>query len=142
MAKKKKKKKVNCSLLNEVDNALDSTYENIINEIQEFQLQLNLADQQARKKVRKQIRKDPSYFQNSRERVEARREVVNQIEGNNLLERVQKLFQDLCPIIVVISRLIASLILGILSLEPVKMYIKPKTLETMNSIYNLAIAIK
>ena len=48
---------------------------------------------------------------------------------------------DIAPIIVVIGRLIASLILAILSLDCVKMNINPKTLETMKAVYNKAIAI-
>lgn len=140
MSKKKKAKK-SISILNEVDKNLNKTYDNILEEIQEMQLQLNLAEQQARKKAKKKIKKDPNYFATSNERLEARKEVIREIEGTNLLDRVQRLFADIVPIVVIISRLIASLILAILSFEPVKLHIKPETLQKLTNCYNMAVKI-
>ena len=139
--KKKNKEKKSISILNEVDKTLNRTYDNILEEIQEMQLQLNLAEQKARKKAKKKIKKDPNYFATSNERLEARKEVIKEIEGSNLLERVQKLFNDIIPVVVVISRLIAALILAILSFDPIKMHIKPETLKKLTNCYNAAILI-
>lgn len=140
MAKKKKKKSI--SILNEMDNTLNTTYSNIIDEIQDMQLQLNLAEQKARKKVKKKIKKDPNYFDTSVERMEARQQVIERIEGTNLLDRIISVLKDIVPVVIVISRLIASLILSILSFEPIKTRIKPETLKKMNNVYNTAMSVK
>lgn len=136
-----KKKKKSISILNEVDKKLDHTYDNIIEEIEEMQLQLYLADQEARKKAKKKIKKDPNYFSTSTERIEARKKVLTKIEGNNLLTKIENLFKDIIPIVVIISRLVASLILAILSIDKVKLFIKPDTLNKMTSVYKTAISI-
>lgn len=140
--KKKKKKHQSISILKEVDKTLNGTYDDIMEEIQDMQLQLFIADQKAQKKAKKKIKKDPNYFATSIERTEARKKVIKQIEGNSLLERLEKLFRDICPLIIVIGRLVASLILCILSFEPIKIHIKPETLEKLNSVYKTAISIK
>ena len=140
--KKKKKKHQSISILKEVDKTLNGTYDDIMEEIQDMQLQLFIADQKAQKKAKKKIKKDPNYFATSIERTEARKKVIKQIEGNSLLERLEKLFRDICPLIIVIGRLVASLILCILSFEPIKIHIKPETLEKWNSVYKTASSIK
>lgn len=139
---KKKNPKKSVSILNGIDSTLNTTYEDIMKEIEEYQLELYLAEEKARRKARKKLKKDPYYFDTSIERINARKEVIQKIEGTSLLDRIQKLFKDICPIIVVISRLIASLILGILSFEPIKTHIKPETLAKLQGVYSTAIAIK
>ncbi len=142
MSKKKNKKKNNGSLLTHIDNTLDKTYNSIIEEVQDLQYQLNMADQKARKKAKKKIKENPNYFDTSIERLEARKEVVKKIEGDNLLDRIQSLFKDMVPIVLVISRLIASLILAILSLDIVKTHINPNTLLKMQKIYQLTTSVR
>ena len=140
--KKKKKKQKSISILNEVDKTMGKTYDNIIQEIEDMQLQLYIADQKARKKAKKKMRKDPNYFKNSEERMKARREVIETMEGKNFFDRIEKVLKDIAPIVVLISRLVASLILSILSLDVVKMNIKPETLGKMKNVYQLAVSVK
>lgn len=137
-----KKKKKNNGVLKHIDNTLDKTYTNIIEEVQDLQYQLNMADQKARKKAKKKIKENPNYFDTSIERLEARKEVVKKIEGDNLLDKIQSLFKDMVPIVLVISRLVASLILAILSLDIVKTHINPQTLLKMQKIYQLTTSIR
>ena len=121
---------------------LNGTYDDLMKEIEDMQLRLNFADQKARKKAKKMSKrksKNPVDLENLRK--EARMEVIGKMESNNFLDRVMNILNDISPIIVVIGRLIASLILAILSLDCVKINIKPKTLETMKAVYNKAIAI-
>ena len=141
-AKKKKENKKPISIINEVDKTLNMTYDAIMSEIEELQLELYLAEEKARKKARKKIKKDPYYFDNSLERIEARKEVIQRIEGTNLLDRIENVFKDICPIVIIIARLIASLILAILSFEPIKTHIKPETLSKLQKIYQSSLNIK
>jgi hypothetical protein len=143
MAKKKKKKKNSISILKEVDKTLDGTYDDLMKEIEEMQLRLNYADQKARKKAKKlSKKKGGQYCDYETLRKEVRMEVVGHMESNNFLERVMKVLNDIAPIIVVIGRLIASLILAILSMDVVKLNIKPETLASMDKVYKKAMAVR
>lgn len=142
MAKKKKKRKKSISILHEVDKTLNGTYDDLMEEIQEMQMQLNAAEMKARKKAKKKGKKNPAYYDYNQLRKEARENVVRQMEGDNFLERIFKTLEDIAPVIVVIARLVASLILAILSFTAVKVNIKPETLQKMNVVYKKAMAIQ
>ena len=143
MSKKKKTKKKSISILNEVDKQLTGTYENIMEEIQEMQLKLNLADQKARKKIKKMGKKKNQYAEYRAEKIrrDARKEVIEEIEGSNFLDKAMNVLKDLAPIVVLISRVIASLITAILSVDRVKLMIKPETLDKLNRVYQKAMSI-
>lgn len=139
MPKKNKKRKI--SILSEIDTTLNNTYDNIIEEVQDMQLQLFEAEEKARKKAKKKIKKDPNYFGNSEERLNARKEIIQRIEGDSLLERIERSFKDIAPIVIIIARLVASFILAILSFEPIKLHIRPETLRKLQSVYETALRI-
>lgn len=142
--KKKKKKKEEVSLLDTVDNTLNHTYEEIRQEIEDIQTEIYEADMKAAKKMKKKLKKDgynSGTFYQDKYRIEVRKEALNKIEGNNLLDRIEKVLKEVSPIIILIGRLIASLILSILSIDAVKVFIKPDTLSKMDSVYKLAMAI-
>lgn len=141
MGKKKKKKKKETSILVGVDNTLDYTYDSIKSEIEGYQYQIYLAEEEARKKVRKKLKKDPNYFETSVERLEARKDVIAKIESSSLLDRVEDAMKSLKPVVVLISRLVASLILAILSFTSIKTHIKPETLNKLEAVYKVAMSI-
>lgn len=145
MSKKKGKKKhqKKVSLLKEIDGQLDASYEDLMKEIEEMQYQIYLADEKARKQAKKKKKKDKGYEFNYTElQKQARREVVSKMEGNNFLDRVMKFIEDITPIVISISRLVAALIVCILSIDTVKASIKPDTLKKMNTVYTKAMSIK
>jgi phage-related tail protein len=145
MSKKKGKKKhqKKVSLLKEIDGQLDASYEDLMKEIEEMQYQIYLADEKARKQAKKKKKKDKGYEFNYTElQKQARREVVSKMEGNNFLDRVMKFIEDITPIVISISRLVAALIVCILSIDTVKASIKPDTLKKMNNVYTKAMSIK
>ena len=67
---------------------------------------------------------------------------IYKFNRDNLLDKIQSLFKDMVPIVLVISRLVASLILAILSLDIVKTHINPQTLLKMQKIYQLTTSIR
>lgn len=143
MAKKKKKnKKKNISILHEVDTSLNGTYDDLMKEIEEMQLRLNYADSKARKLAKKKGKKNPQFYNYDRLRKEAREEIISQMEGNNFLERIMNVLNDIAPIVVIIARLVASIILAILSVSSVKVNIKPETLSKLQFVYGKAMAIQ
>ena len=146
MSKKKKTKKKQKSILSltEIDSSLNGSYESLIEEIQEFQLKLNIADAKAMEKQRKKmLRQDmgviPYYV--SKDKVKAREKLIKEMEKTNFLGRLEETFKNLVPCIVLIARLVAALIIAILSVEPIKKVIKPSTLNHLTKVYNVAMAI-
>ena len=75
------------------------------------------------------------------ERLEARKDVISKIESSSLLDRVEDAMKSLKPVVVLISRLIASLILEILSFTSIKTHIKPETLTKLEAVYKVAMSI-
>ena len=143
MSKKKKKKK-DFSVLAEVDGVLTDTYEELMKDIKEMQAKLAVADVKAKKKLKKYNKKhpnDPRLYNNDTFRIHVRNEVLKDMNQSNFLDRVYKTLQDLVPVVTVIARLVASLILSILSVDAVKIHIKPNMLEKLTLVYNTAMAI-
>lgn len=137
MSKKKRKK---TPILKAVDNQLDHTYDALMSEIQEMQLKIYYADQKAKKKAKKAARrKQQVNFDEIRK--QTRMEVLQTMENTSFLDRAMNVIKSIAPIVVVIGRLIASLILAILSLDSVKMNIKPEILKKLNSVYNAAMSV-
>lgn len=143
---KKKKKKSNKSikLLKELDKTLTVSHDSLIEEIEETQRRLAEADARALKKQKKKLRKEmgaiPYYV--SRGRVRAREEAIRRMEETNLLERVEKSFKMMSPLVIIIARLIAVLIDAILMIEPIRRLISPETIKKMDSVHRLAMAIR
>lgn len=138
MGKKKKKKKESISILEEIDSSLDDSYTSIMQEIQDYQMELYIADKKQREKLKKKLEKDPYYFDTSSAKAKARRKTLARMEGNNFFDRVEKVLEDLCPVVVIIGRLICSLILSILSIDVVKMNVSTDTLKKMQHVYQVA----
>jgi len=148
MSKKKKNKnkknKKSIMLLSEIDSSMNGTYESLIEEIQEIQLKLNIADAKAMEKQRnKMIRQEmgaiPYYV--SKDKVKAREKVLKQMETTNFLGRIEDTFKNLVPCVILIARLVAALIVCILSVEPIKRVIKPAMLNRLDTVYKVAMAI-
>ena len=61
MSKKKQKKKKkggqSISILQEMDRNMDTTYKNLLQEIEDYQMEIYIADRKARKKERKRLKK-------------------------------------------------------------------------------------
>ena len=139
-----KKKKKSISILEEVDKSLNQTYDDLMEEIQVMQIKLNQADQKAAKKAKRKAKKKKdqnAYFELEAERREIRKKMLEDMSSNNFLERVQNVLKDLVPIVKIIARMVASLILAILSIDSVKVHIKPETLTKLQNVYNSAMAI-
>ena len=149
MSKKKKNKKTqktkkSIMLLSEIDTSMNGTYDTLIEEIQEMQLRINIADAKAMEKQRKKmIRQDmgviPYYV--SKDRVKARERELKRMEETKFLDRIEDTFKNLVPCVILIARLVAALIIALLSVEPIKRIISPVMLNKLNSVYKLAMSI-
>lgn len=140
MGKKKKKDKANGVFLKDIDRSISKSYDGIIEEISMYQSMLKTYDRKALKKARKRssIRKGITYDMLRRE---GRMNILRDIEDSNILVRIQNIFNDLVPVVILIARLVASLILSILSIPAVKVHISEGTLTLLTSIYQKAMEI-
>ena len=138
MSKKKKDKKKESGILYQVDMSLNSQYEGIRDEIEYLQYELKQAEKKGKKKAKKKMKKNGFYPYHYE--LEARKKVIDKMEESNLLGRTEKCLQDLRPICTIIARLIAALILAILSLDAIKSIIRPETLAKMGKIYEFAMS--
>lgn len=141
--KNKKKQNKSINLLKSIDKSIDKTYTSLIEEIEDYQRRLNKSDKSIIKNQKKKLRKEMGVipYYTCKERVKVREKMIKDMEKTKLLERVEKSFDNLIPIVSIIARLIAVLIVSILSIEPIRCLIKPKTLDRMTTVYKVAMSI-
>lgn len=141
--KKNKKKgghKQKRSWLGDVDKNLNHQYVNILKSVQFYQEELDMADKKALKKARKRARKGlPSNYK--RLKLQNRLQLLSELHDGNFFDIIMDTLSQLAPIIVIIARLVASLILAILSLDIVRMYISKETLTMIDIVYRKAMSI-
>ena len=138
--KKKKKKQKKDNLLFEVDNSLNSQYLGIKDEIEFLQMEWDRARIKCKKKAKKKMKKSGEFYPYEFEMKE-RKKLIKKMEDSNLLSRTQICLEDFKPICLIIARLIAALIVAILSLDAIKVYLKPETLSKMSKVYELAMSV-
>lgn len=140
--KKKKKEKREPGLLEEIDNNIYGQYKNMVENIKDIQYRIEEADRKATRKVKaKALRNNDYCVPPVLERLEIRKRAVNELECNGIFDTVTQIIKDLIPIAKIIGRLVASLIVAILSVDRVKLFIKPKTLSKMDNIMKFALSI-
>lgn len=137
--KKSNRKKI--QLLKEIDDSMNGTYQDIMDEISEYQYELNIAEKKARKKMKKNLKKDKSYVYDNSDRIEVRQRIIKSMESSDFLNRVESSFSQTGTVIITICRLVAALILAILSFEPIKALISKSSLNKMSSVYNFAMSV-
>lgn len=140
MAKKKHKGKEEVPILYRIDNSLDKKYENVLKEIEVMKAEIEKADRKGKKLAKKKLKKNNDFYQLSYE-IKKRKEVVENMERKNLFDKIEAAIKGIRPICVLIARLVAALIVAILSLDAIKKYISPKTVKKLSSLYNLAMQV-
>ena len=140
MAKKKKETK-KVSILKEYDNMMNDTYDDLLEEIQDMQMIIASEDRKIAKKAKKAAKKGKGYYNVNQEKRKVRQHVIGKMESTNWMTRIMQILKDIAPIITIIARLVASLILSILSVDEVKVNISKATLAKLNNIYSKAMVI-
>ena len=141
MAKKKKKQNKRISILKEYDSMMNDTYDDLLEEIQDMQMIIASEDRKIAKRAKKAAKKGKGYYNVNLEKRKVRQHVIGKMEETNWLDRIIQILKDIAPIIVVIARLVASLILSVLSVDEVKVNISKETLSKLNNIYSKAMVI-
>lgn len=139
MAKKKKAKKKKQKNQPTMDDLLDYQYVSIVDEIEHYQAEIKRADRKAKKRAMKAF--TGKGFYPYEYQLAARERVINEMEDSNILDKCIRIFRELKPIVKIISRLVASLIVSILSLSMIRSKIKKPTLKKLQLVYELAMKI-
>lgn len=140
MGKNKTKHQKSPSFLSSIDNNLKDSHKKIMSEITEYQIILEASDKKARKKAKKKSNKRRGITYEMLQR-DAREKIIKDMEGDNFFDRLSSILSDIGPLIILISRLVAGLILSILSITSVKVNINPDTLIKMNTLFEKAMTI-
>lgn len=140
MSKKKKKKQKKEKLLYEVDNSLNAQYMGLKDEIEYLQMEWDRTRAKCKKKAKKKMKKNGGFYPYEYEMKE-RKKLIKKMEDSNLFSRTESCLEDLRPICLIIARLIAALIVAILSIDAIKLYLKPETMEKMTRVYELAMSV-
>ena len=140
MSKKKKKKQKKEKLLYEVDNSLNAQYMGLKDEIEYLQMEWDRTRAKCKKKAKKKMKKNGGFYPYEYEMKE-RKKLIKKMEDSNLFSRTESCLEDLRPICLIIARLIAALIVAILSIDAIKLYLKPETIEKMTRVYELAMSV-
>ena len=140
MSKKKKKKQKKEKILYEVDNSLNAQYMGLKDEIEYLQMEWDRTRAKCKKKAKKKMKKNGGFYPYEYEMKE-RKKLIKKMEDSNLFSRTESCLEDLRPICLIIARLIAALIVAILSIDAIKLYLKPETMEKMTRVYELAMSV-
>lgn len=141
--KKKKSKKQNERIhaLQQYDDYMNQTYDDLLEEIQDMQLIIAMEDRKIQKKAKKAAKKGKKYYNINEEKRKVRQQVLGKMEETNWLQRIYNTLEEVAPLIVVIARLVAALILSILSIDGIKTRIDKPTLEILNKVYSKAMVV-
>ena len=127
------------NVLYTMDMSLDYQYANLIDEIELYQAEIRRADKKAKKKMSKKF--NGKGFYPYEYQLEAREHVIHEMSDASFFDRVLKCIQELVPVAIIIARLVASLIIAILSVSQIQGRIKPDTLNKMKNVYNIAMQV-
>ena len=146
MGKKKKKKKYDYRRdLKLLDRDMHDTYKNIIKDIKVMHEELYTEDMKAKKRAKKKAKgdkkKEKYYYHNDYERKMKRLQKIKELEGSDLFDRVLYNMDGTASIVKIISRLVAALILAILSIEGMRYAIDDNTMRKMARVYEMSMNI-
>lgn len=144
MGKKKRKKleKNYAKDLHKLDLDMKDTYKSIMKDIkiinEEFYADDMKAKKRAKKKAKGDKRKEKYYYYNDPERKLKRLQKVSELEGSDLFDRILYNMDGTSSMVKIIARLVAALILSILSIEGMKYTLSDSSLRKMTKIYELS----
>lgn len=135
MSKKKKLKKI--------DKKLNIKYDDLIKEINDMQKYLKKIDKKAKKRAKKKAGNNHELYKalyyNDVSRAKARKKVVE--DNESLFDDIEDTLNDIRPAAQLISRLIAGVIISILSIGFVQIHISPAQMNTLDKIYKLSMKV-
>ena len=144
MGKKKKKHKKHddeIHVIQFIDSDIEDQYNQIRKDIEDYQYQIKYADRRTKKKFKKAMKKGTQFDYMHSSSILTRKKILKDMEEKDTMDNLAKMFNDFSPVITLIGRCVALLIVAILSFDSVKRDIKPETLEKMDMVYKIAMSV-
>ena len=144
--KKKKKKAAREYLLNQIkdididDRWINSSYEELFDEIALYQYELYKTDKKYIKNMNKNKKKHKNgegVFYSSCKPVKKRKKIVKKLEKKNFFDRIISFIETIKPLAKVISRLVVILIMSILNIPSVRDSITTSTMNKIDNVYRI-----
>ena len=131
--------------IDKLDKEMRKTYKNILKDIKVMQEDLFNEDMKALKRAKKKAKgdkkKEKYYYHNDYKRKMRRLEKMKEIEGSDLLDRIIYNADESVTILKIIARLVAALVLAILSVEGIRFSMSDSTLRKMTKIYEIGMNV-
>lgn len=143
--RKKKKKYIDYSYkedIKAIDKELKDTSKYLVKDILMMKEELKGVDEKAKKKAKRLAKgdrkKEKWYYDHDEKRLSVRRDKVREIAGEGFLDRFVYYMDSSDAVVKIVSRLVAALILTLLSMDSVKYSISDDTMVNMLKVYNIA----
>ena len=151
MSKKKKKKQHKKAearqyLMNQIkdvefdDKWINSTYEDLFDEIALYQYELYKADRkylENQYKKNKKHKNGKSVFYTDSKPVKKRKKIIKKLEKKNFFDRAIHLLEELKPLAKLISRIVSILIITLLNIPCIKDKITTRTMNKIDGLYRV-----
>ena len=154
MRKKKKKKKQRKSIGGECDyllalaephqkgkKKLTKSFNDVLDDIECYRIQLAEADKKSRKESKKKINKRTEEFYTDMESIRCRMNMAKSWETSGFLDNVMEVLRTVTPIVRMIAKLVASLIIAFLSIKTIQEKIQPGTVSKIGQVFKLAMSV-
>ena len=139
MGKHKALKKETKSFLKAMDTKMNYHYEEMTEEIEEMQKSLKKVDEKAKRRAKKKAKGNKNlylkYYLTDKDRKKARKEKLEKMEREGLLDIAESTVKDLRPIMQIGSRLIGAFVLAIFSANVLKVYLSEEDFKRLKAIY-------
>lgn len=112
-----------------------------IDDIESYRIQLFEADKRANRHEKKKINKKEKEFYTSMESIKCRQKMAKKWRKTGFLETIISLLQTASPFIKLLAKGVCMLITAFLSIESVAMYISPETISKLSKIFDIACCI-
>ena len=139
--KKHKKTEEEKSLLKEIDRDIISQYYSIKEDTERFQYELAKADRKTKKKYKKALKNGKPFSFVDNDSVRSRKKILKEMEEEDFLSKATRLCKEFIPIMKLLGRCLALLIVAILSLDYVKSTASKDTLSKLDQLFKLGMSI-
>jgi hypothetical protein len=114
-------------------------------EIEDIQSEFINVDMAAKKRAKKHAKGNKALekklYKEDKKRLEARAKVLAQMQNGDFTDRTLILLKDVGPMVVIMARLVASVVLSIMSIDAVKVKSDPSTVGKLKKIYDICMGI-
>ena len=121
--------------------SLNDDFRKALKDIEKMQLTMYEVDKKYNSKNRRKINKEEEEFYTSIESIKHRRKLAKRWEKQGFLDNMVELLKQVSPLIQMLAKALATLIVTFLSIDGIKRVISPNTLEKITHVFDIAMAI-